>query len=608
MDRIWIAAIVVLCALLAMLASGTGNALAQDETYVDLSIEITVDTSFAFTAKNHGTATAYGVTVDIEIADQTIHTSGDGFERKSGTTCSGNIPGTNCISGVWTVGSLEPGEETGLAITPRLASGLSCCPTGSDYWAVPARAGIKNTIPKEEERFKGDNAAVGWILVNTGGTGTQAAVARYWLEASVDDLLPDAGDTVKFSFKANSRGGLGGSVYGAKLRLKVDNGMGTPTATPPSKTTFAAATGLDRTWDWDLELVHPTTSSTLEVSTTLDDPLPAGVARSDLCLTAELTAKRPNNAELRPTSAEICLREDPVVLLEEGKATLFTIYPCVGVTAYPCTSSNNLEVLVTDQGAARAGGIGRDEAVLDPEKVFVQVKDPEARRVDSHSASVNSGTEPSWHTLRPAHANIGNSAVDGVDVSYSLKGFAGGQRENYTALSRTVTVAGLDGAAVPGAVNIRWPNPPSVEFAADPGGTASFNWFPEEDSDLVSLQTRFVEFSSLGTYKLDYTPSATHNNGTDMDATDDVVYPGTGSYIFHVGPVAELDVSDGAPNAALATGTRALHHRRRQQRPRRRSRRPSGGDRTERRRLCLPQRYWRHLQLRHRRLEHRRDA
>ena len=533
----------LLCALLLAAFAFSAPAQAQDQTYVDLSIEIRAAAAFSFTARNQGTATAYGVAMDIEIGDQTIHSTSAGFEQKSGTTCSGHIPGTTCVSGTFTLGTLKPGEEISRTVSPRLAAGV---PTTR---VVPGRAVVYSTFPEEEERFKGNNTAVGWRVSNG------PAVGRYWLEASVDDLLPDAGDTIKFNFRVRHLTAT--DLDDAKVRLKLDNGMGTPTATPPSGTTFAAATGLARTWDWNVGSI----GNVLEVSTTLDNPLPTGVVRSDLCLTAELTA-RPDNSGVvgraTYTSAEICLREDPVVLLQEGQARLFAMYPCVGVTAYPCSSGDTIEMWAIGDAAARAAGIARDEAVLDPKRVFVQVKDPEGRRIDTHSGSVNSGTAPSWHTYRPAHANMGGSAVGGVGVVYTLQGFAGGQRDNYTALERTLAVAGFDGAAAPGAVNIRWPSASTdAEFAANPSGTASFTWFPTGDSDLVSLQERFVEFETLGTYKLDYTPEATHNNGTPSDTMDDVEYSGTSSYIFHVGPIAELEVSDGAAGLASA-GTRAF--------------------------------------------------
>ena len=440
------------------------------------------------------------------------------------------------------MGTLGAGEETDFTIVPKLVSGLSCCTSLSASWSVPARAVITNTVPEEEERFKGNNTAVGWIYVNQNGD-TEAAVGRYWLEASVDDLLADAGDTVKFKFTINSPTLVAKFVHDAKVRLRLDEGMRTPTATTtmPATATFGAADG---TWDWDLTSTF-TGGAAFELSTTLADPLPAG----DLCLTADLTARPGNNLGspdfVSYTSAEICLREDPAVLLQEGQATLFNMYPCVGVTAYPCSSTDNLIMRVVGGSAARAAGIARDEAVLDPARVFVQVKDPEGRRIDAHGDSVNSGTAPSWHTARKAHSNIA-SAVGGVQVSYTRKEFTSTERAKYTQLDRTVAVAGLDGASAPGLVNLRFPTTGNDEFIPRPSQTKTNSPFPSVSTTIFD---RFVEFETLGTYKVDFTAAATH--------TDSTVYSDTGSYIFHVGPVAELGVSDG--DAGLApSGTRAF--------------------------------------------------
>ena len=227
----------------ALAGGGVGTASAQEqagsETYVDLSVEISVASSFTFTARNHGTAVAYGVTLDVELADQAIAIESgeerisDGFQRKSGTTCSGSIPGTTCINGTFSIGTLQPSEAKSFYIVPKLAPGLPCCTNPiNDYWIVPARAVIRNTAPGEEERFKADNTDTAWIYANGHNApyNAGAAEARYWLEASVDDLLPEAGETVTFTFKVDSGGGATGSVRDAKLRLKLDNGMGTPTA------------------------------------------------------------------------------------------------------------------------------------------------------------------------------------------------------------------------------------------------------------------------------------------------------------------------------------------------------------------------------------------
>ena len=512
-------------------------AQAQDETYVDLSIEITAGVNFTFTARNKGTADAYGVTVDVEIADQIIHGSSAGFEQKSGVTCSGNIPGTACISGVWTVGTLRVGEETSFGIQPRLASGLPCCTQGSNRWTVPARAVIKSTVPEEEERFKGDNTAVGWISVDQIGTGTVKAEGDYWLEAGVDDLLPEAGDTVKFSFKASMKlvtSVRNTTLHGVKLRLGLPYGMGTPTATTTATgTTFTAATGLTRTWDWDIGTFESNTPLNLVVSTTLDNPLPTGVARSDLCLTAELTAERPNNISSLPTSAEICLREDPVTLLQTGETHLFTPYPCVGVSTYPCSSSDTVEMVVNGGESARAAGIARDDAIMDPGNVIVRVKDPEGRVV--------TGSDLSWvSTDSGLPTSIDNSRLSSSDWTHFLWKIASVQLPTGGNLA-----IGPDASRVGLFVHT------GTKAQHPPSGLTAM------PSALKVPFSTYIRFESLGTYIVDFTQETRHNNGT-ATTTDDVDYSATGRYTFHVGPVAELEVRDGGASPHLAADRNAL--------------------------------------------------
>ena len=550
--------ILLLCLLAALAAAFAFSAptQAQDDSYVDLSIEISVASSFNFTARNRGTATAYGVTVDIEIADQTIHSSSDGFEQKSGTTCSKNISGTTCINGVWTVGTLEPGEQTSRFIIPRLASGLTCCPNVSTKWSVPARAVVKNTFPTEEERFKGDNTAVGWIWVSHDGTNTEAAVGRYWLEASVDDLLPDAGGTVKFNFKVSRISGT--ELDDAKVRLKLDNGMGTPTATPPSGTSFAAVTSLTRTWDWN---IGTSTGSALEVSTTLANPLPTGVDRSDLCLTADLTA-RPDNLGVigrdTHTSAEICFREDPVILLHSGETDLHSLYHCVGVTDYPCSSSDTLELLVDGNDAAFASGISRADSILMPEKVVVQVPDPAGRVVD--------GSDLSWQTISDQgdeHTTYCSAVEEGVlladnwDHMIDAGKDSDGVSTHWTNATPKVTATGANGGTKPGTLIIQNATCDFELGDADTGVFLSPSYPVGGASGWTTIKVVYI-FGELGTYLAERSFKATHNNGTTNDTTDDVEYTATGTYTFHVGPIADLEVRDGGANPGVESTQRAF--------------------------------------------------
>ena len=178
---------IAIAALSAVFAFSTPGH-AQDDSYVDLSIEVAASVTWTFTARNQGTATAYGVTVDIELADQTIDSHGDQFKERD-TTCSGNIPtaSATCSGGDWTIGSLGAGEEISIKVKPKLASGSGLPSTGK--WSVPARAVInpeEDTVPEEAKPFKHNNTAIGWIYVDTSGSAERARV-QYWLEASVDN-------------------------------------------------------------------------------------------------------------------------------------------------------------------------------------------------------------------------------------------------------------------------------------------------------------------------------------------------------------------------------------------------------------------------------------
>ena len=494
---------------------------AQDETYVDLSLEVSGTDRLVFTARNLGTAVAYDVSLDIELADQS---AGGIF---TSATCSGNIPGTTCLRGVWTVEALEPGEEIDISLRTRLASGLPCCTASNVKWTVPARAVVKNTFPEEEELFKGNNVAVGWLWVSRSGVGRERAEGRYWLEASVDDLLAEAGDAVTFNFRVNTTAGTRKYIRDAKVRLKLDNGMGAPTASVlPAGTTFAAAPGLTRTWDWNIGALE-TFPLDLEVSTTLDDPLPAGVARSDLCLTAELTA-HPDNigvvGQVTYTSAEICLREDPVTVLQGGKTDLFTIYPCVGVATYPCSSSDTLELVVNGGESARAAGIGRDEAIIDPGNVIVQVKDPDGRHSDGD-----------WRTREN----------DGVTHKLNTNLLTA---SNWTHLKRSITVP--NGVTLPGSFSIR------------PVANTEFNFLDPVNAPMAgpfALSNTFsvdqvAIFGTLGTYQV--TPAFEFTHATidkDMDGNKDK-FTGSGTFTFHVGPIAELEALDGGANPGVQLG------------------------------------------------------
>ncbi|MXZ90504.1 MAG: hypothetical protein F4Z05_03405 [Chloroflexi bacterium] len=74
---------------------------------------------------------------------------------------------------------------------------------------------------------------------------------------------------------------------------------------------------------------------------------------------------------------------------------------------------------------------------------------------------------------------------------------------------------------------------------------------------LEGLPLRFL-FGELGTYNFTYEISALHDGGTPDDDTDDVTHSDTETYTFHVGPIAELGVSDGGASPELSSNQVAL--------------------------------------------------
>ena len=63
----------------------------------------------------------------------------------------------------------------------------------------------------------------------------------------------------------------------------------------------------------------------------------------------------------------------------------------------------------------------------------------------------------------------------------------------------------------------------------------------------------YFTFTRLGTYHFTYTVNALHDGGTDDDTGDDATHSDTETYTFHVGPIADLVVSDGGSSLDART-------------------------------------------------------
>ena len=115
----------------------------------------------------------------------------------------------------------------------------------------------------------------------------------------------------------------------------------------------------------------------------------------------------------------------------------------------------------------------------------------------------------------------------------------------------------------PGTLDLKyvWNNVEYSVFTFDANKVAPsvLEYFANED------YPEFFEFSKMGTYRFTYAVEAKHRSGTDADDTDDVTHSDTETYTFHVGPIAELEVSDGGARGEarpdqVAFNVRAINH------------------------------------------------
>ena len=170
---------------------------------------------------------------------------------------------------------------------------------------------------------------------------------------------------------------------------------------------------------------------------------------------------------------------------------------------------------------------------LRPGRVIVQVKDPDGRVVDEDG---NLG----WWAGEILNLSMNNSSQSSGDWTDAKWEIASVQRPSdgharFVNVSRGFEMANTDG--------LRYPRDGTLTDFVD---AFKVNWGAD------------FKFDTLGTYVFDFTQVSRNNNGTASDTTDDVDYTATGRYTFHVGPVAELAVRDGAPNLDLPAGQRAF--------------------------------------------------
>ena len=575
----------VLCLLAAIAAASLLYETAQAQEgaeydYVDLVMTYDYDSHrVAFSVQNNGTATATGVAVSFLLEDL------DTFEATS-VSDKRTVNGTD-ERFTWEVGTISPGDtSSNFEFSPDLHPGHrdDFISKGGSTYLIGVITATASTDQPELAVLKANNVTTVYEYAYIGAT-LHMDGSKLGLVLSVDDLRPDAGGDVEFGLTANNNNvGVGqGSDYinligDLEIKVELSDGLEFKPAGDWTRPDGFVTSGRSATWEPEavdsrldiVNLVFPY-SQEIKIQTQLTSDSLDRIPLEERCITARVTDSiPPPSADYALGSLKQCLGDGSPVLLEEGSVAFLTSFPCIvdsHTDAHQCESvpgvavaarlpSRHADYVESDEFYAnlRSQDVGRTDertgksitlddltVFLDPEAVFIQVKDPEGRVRDSHTESV---ADVSWQTARKA-IDGKNPAVDGVAITYTRKDVKDASAWNSLG-PRILTVTRADGTT-PGKVKIRVDTGGGT-FMDLSSGTATRNAF-----NITSVSTfvaqYFAEFETLGTYLIQYDLTLTDSSSN--------AYTDSGTYTFHVGPVAELEVRDGGAGS-LPPGQRAF--------------------------------------------------
>ena len=391
----------------------------------------------------------------------------------------------------------------------------------------------------------------------TNDASFRQVVGNYSVDVEVDETSPSPGDIINFTitadrvnpYKGNDVFGTGQAAPGnpPPIDLKVDIEL-TEGLTVTGMPSYAPADDRADSVSYSDGVFTIGTvgkEKSRRNSVTLPITVASDAAVNEQCLTATLTGKPPPGVgpmddDISDNVAKVCLGDQPAEPFGSGQVDAFTVYPCVGNTNSPCDATDDVRVR-----AYRT----TDERILGSGKALVHILEEARRKYDGHDNSVNAGTVVSWQI--PVVWNAGE--LDAVNTQWS------NLRDGFTA-------SGINGGAPPGRVHIRAFEGETYEVIYKM--TPDTQWTGE---DLVGFNPGksngpydyIAEFEKLGTYKLQYTAKLTRHpldGDENCDPANNVNqrFCATETYIFHVGPIAELEVRDGGASSHIPADRNSL--------------------------------------------------
>ena len=502
---------------------GSSTALGQGDPApqrpIDLAIEFPYDShrDIEGVITNHSSMEVNDVRVRIDI------------DRGLGTV---EFPdGASFTGGVLTIPAIAPGAEARFTIEPYNISD-----TSRPSRIFLTRASIESSSPKESPGLEYNNRAEIWtyFLVEAVADFADVAGTSMATRVSVDDLRPDLNGQTAFTVAAinlrqDAPFGFHYHKYDVQIRITLSQSMRFASSSMPS-TTISGNTATWRVGDLPAT-ADATRTKTLSVPVNLNGSAPLETR----CITAELVQVLPPDPEDKKydDAATVCLGDEPLELIADGEIGIFKYVPCIGVTAYPCNTDDTLEivtevVLGNPELAPKQRrndptippNIGNPGVMyLQPESALIQVKDPQGR----HEGKWRTGTTSAHSShYRRLHG------ISGVELLMDL--IPSGYRQYTYAVSdmepkqRAGTLTLLGGAT-------------AAFTLLDADTKTSSGPFDLGQSTTSKPYAIVAEFSTLGLHKVQLTFGA---------STSGTAYTDMVTYAFYVGPIAELEVRQGA--------------------------------------------------------------
>ena len=531
-------------AVLGAVLLGASVAGAQERQAVDLELSITnrddealLGAFFRATVRNNSDVTVRGIRVQFKVED--ISPNRVSIFLREGILTNRTNDGTVDYDTLeWTVPALRPGSSALTRLDLNFSKTDLTGTSQTNRALVRFQGEIVESTPREAQGQHGNNRARHYVSIYDGVS--MIVLFGQNLNYGVD---ADPG-TDTFTVRVTNRGGVPGSWRSRsptqyQVRLKVTPSQGLRyTATPSDDTTtFDPETGI-----WDIGTLitgsNPAGNKQLDIRVAGRGSL--AVPEEDQCLTVEIEHMIPD-----PTIAWLpvtaCMAHK--ALVTEGDFGLFSWYDCLAESDYPCDGQSTLELVSVKPSYSRRFYVvdqvhrqrfrsdefaqTTNNMILRPEEVLLWVPDnPQTRRTESGNTA--------WSAL----------GLFRLYIYQDRTGFLSG----WSDLKESVTVSGVDGAPLPG----RW-------VMGNTRGTS--DWLDATDNTKVlgsayqpsaistTSQTEFrLEFGALGTYVALF-----EIEGTKASTT----YTDSGTYTFHVGPIAELEVRDEPAHSLAEPGRQA---------------------------------------------------